>query len=140
MKSLHKFLGKGGKRVEIEPQSLAAEYVRLQDEMNTLHDGRALREAAGIVLEQLPDGPVALYSTSDQGAGLAAACAALRDEETVWRRIHVAYPPAAPEGHAVVIVEAIAGGAAWVQSLTAIYPQARVITTNSRLPAPARAA
>jgi hypothetical protein len=122
--------------MEMRANSLAAEYVRLQDEMNALHEGHALREAAGVVLEQLPQGPLALYSTSDQGAGLAAACAALRDEETIWQRIHVAYPPEAPEGYAVVVVDAIAGGAAWLRSLTAIYPQARVITMSG-LPTPA---
>ena len=42
--------------MELRANSLAAEYVRLQDEMNALHEGHALREAAAVVLEQLPIG------------------------------------------------------------------------------------
>jgi hypothetical protein len=113
--------------------SLAAEYTRLQDAMNLLHDGEALRDAAESVLEQLPSGPVALYSTSDQGAGLAAACAALRDQASIWRKIHLAYAPEAPKGYKVFIVEPLAAGAAWTHAITALYPEARLVTPMKAL-------
>jgi hypothetical protein len=118
------------KGVAMETSSLATEYVRLQDEMNMLHDGRRLRGTAALLLEQLPPGSLALFATTDQGAGLAAACAALREEETVWQRIHLGYPPEIPDGYAVVVVEAVAGGAAWTDAVRAVYPLAQVIAVT----------
>ena len=117
----------------MEPMStatLAEEYMRLQDEMNALHDGERLREAVADVLAQLPAGPLALFSTSDQGAGLAAACAAIRDDDTAWQKVHLAYPPSAPDGYEIVIIEALPGGAAWLQAIGTAYPQARIVSST----------
>jgi hypothetical protein len=119
---------------------VADEYRRLQDEMNNLHDGNRLRDAVKDVLGRLGTGPLALFSTSDQGAGLAAACAAAREDDTVWQKIHLAYPPKPPDGYRVVVVEALPGGAAWLDAIATVYPDAPVIAAATAVPLPALAA
>lgn len=113
----------------ISAATLGDEYMRLQAEMNAVHEGTRLRNAVADVLARLPAGPLALFSTSDQGAGLAAACAAAREDDTVWQKVHLAYPSGAPEGYEVVIVEALPGGAAWLQAIGSVYPRARIVSS-----------
>ncbi len=108
-------------------ETLADHYLRLQAEMDELYDGAALAAAVDAVIHELPDGPVLLLSTSDQGAGLSAACAAQRCEPTLWRKVNLRLPVAAPEGHAVVVVDAVEGGAGWRQAIERAYPDARLI-------------
>jgi hypothetical protein len=48
----------------------------------------------------------------------------------VWQRVHLAYPPNAPEGYEVVIVEALPGGAAWLQAICLAYPHARIVSST----------
>lgn len=108
-------------------ESLAMRYLQQQDEMNRLHDGDVLRATVAAVLDLLPSGPVALFSTSDQGAGLAAACSAMRESPTLWRRIHVTHAPEAPVGYQLVIVETVDAGVAWRHALGLLYPEARVL-------------
>lgn len=110
--------------------SLAARYQELQEEMNRLHDGSTLQRAVADVLDRLPEGALALFSTSDQGAGLAAACAAQRADATVWRRINLAYAPDPPAGRRVVIVEALDGGLAWRNAVARRYPRAEVLVAD----------
>ena len=111
---------------------LADRYASLQDEMDCLYSGAELRARVDWLLSQLPQGRLALFSTSDQGAGLAAACAAAREDETHWQRIHLGYPPDPPVGMRLVIVEPIETGAAWTQAARRQYPRATILTACPR--------
>jgi hypothetical protein len=116
-------------------ESLAMRYVRQQEEMNLLHGGEVLRATADAVLDLLPEGPAALFSTSDQGAGLAAACCALREAPSLWRRIHVTHAPEAPAGYRLFVVETVDAGVAWRQALERLYPEAQVLIVDAaRIP------
>jgi hypothetical protein len=116
-------------------ESLAMRYLQQQGEMNRLHDGEVLRATVASVLDELPEGPVALFSTSDQGAGLAAACSAIRESPTLWRRIHVTHAPEAPVGYELFIVESVDAGIAWRHALERLYPDARVLIVEAtRIP------
>lgn len=112
-------------------EGLAVRYMRQQEEMNRLHDGDVLRATAASALDLLPDGPVALFSTSDQAAGLAAACSALREAPTLWRRIHVTHAPEAPAGYQLFVVETVDAGIAWRQALERLYPEAQVLIVDT---------
>jgi hypothetical protein len=111
---------------------LADRYAALQDEMNRLYNGAELRVRVDWLLPQLPEGRLALFSTSDQGAGLAAACAAAREDETHWQRIHLGYAPPAPVGMRLVIVEPVDSGAAWTQAVRRQYPHATILTAPAK--------
>ncbi|MDQ2983079.1 MAG: hypothetical protein M3R70_04000 [Actinomycetota bacterium] len=107
--------------------TLADLYLQLEAEMDELHDGAALAAGVRAVLGQLPDGPVMLVSTSDQGAGLAAACAAQRGEPTLWRKVNLRLPFPSPASHSLVIVDPVEGGAGWRRAVERAYPGARLI-------------
>jgi hypothetical protein len=54
-----------------------------------LHRGSSLNQAAREVLSQLPDGQVTLVATSLEGAGLAAACAAVASDRVIsWQLVN----------------------------------------------------
>ena len=106
--------------------------------MEAVYDGDALRAAAETVLATLPPGPVVLYSSSDTGAGLAAACAALRGGRTSWRRIDLLAAPAGPQAEesAVIVVEAVDAGAGWRDAVSRRYPDARVVIARPSVAKP----
>jgi hypothetical protein len=110
-------------------ETLAARYERLQREMETLHAGAALESAADAVAAVLPTGRLTLVSTSDQGAAVAAVCAARRAGATTWRKVDLLAPPAAADG-AVVVIEPVDTGAAWRQAIERRYPNALVVIAN----------
>ena len=108
-------------------ESLAQRYARLQQEMDSLYLGGALIAAAEAVLAELPAGPLTLLSTSDQGAGLAAACASRRVDETAWRKVNLVAPVAVAAERRVVVIEPVDPGAGWRQAVKRSYPGAEVI-------------
>ena len=115
-------------------ESLAERYGRLQEEMNGLYDGSVLAAATEAVLAELPRGPLTLLSSSDTGAGLAAACASRRDDETAWRKISLVGPqPVRTVGH-VVVVEPVDPGAGWKQAVLRSYPTARLLFVSALKP------
>lgn len=107
--------------------TLAEHYLQLQAEMDGLYEGAELAAGVDLVLDELPIGPVMLVSTSDQGAGLSAACAAQRSEPTLWRKVNLQLPAPAPARYVVVIVDPVEGGAGWRQAVERAYPGARLI-------------
>jgi hypothetical protein len=110
--------------------TLAQLYSERQGRMNALHDGAHLRASLRRVLEQLPAGRLVLLSTSEQGAGLAAAAAASRPEPTFWRRVDAMLPVDLPSNVPIVIVEPIEGDTAWRQMIKHRWPTAIVIVTD----------
>jgi hypothetical protein len=111
--------------------TLASEYADLESEMSGVRNGTQLREAVANVLHQLPKGPLAIFSTSDEGAGIAAAAAASRGRNTFWRRISLASPPIPPEGYRVVIVEPVDPGRAWLSVAVSRFPGVSVIIARN---------
>ena len=110
-------------------ETLAARYARLHEEMEVVHDGAALAAAADAVTAILPTGTLTLVATSDQGAAIAAVCAARRPGATTWRKIDLLTPPVATDGR-VVAVEPVDAGAAWRQALERQYPRVLVVIAN----------
>jgi len=108
--------------------SLLARYVRGQDEMDRLHDGRLLRVAARSVLAQVPDGSVTLLATSEAGAGLAAACAVLREQPTKWRHINVLTDGNEAIDPVVVVLDPVDAGEGWRAALLRRFPVAIFVT------------
>ena len=98
--------------------------------MSRLYDGVSLRSAASSALEQLPEGPVALVATSEAGAGLAAACAALRDQPTTWRKINL-LTDAGEMIHPVVVVDPVDAGDGWRAAIRRRFPKALFVKTAS---------
>lgn len=111
-------------RNEVGP--LLAAYATRQAEMDRLYDGEVLRDAVIEVLKRLPSGPLTLVSTSVQGAGLVAACAAARAEPTGWRQVNLAHSTIEVSG-AVVVVEPVDAGAGWRAAVAARYPGAQIL-------------
>ncbi len=103
--------------------------------MDRLHEGALLRSAAESVLAQLPDGPLSLVATSASGAGLAAACAALRHQPTTWRQVDlVSKPPEAIDP--VAVVDIVDAGDGWRAALLGRFPSAIFVmpeTLNAEL-------
>ncbi len=108
--------------------SVADEYLFAQRQMEDLYGGASLRKAADDVLLQLPPGPLVLLATSLPGAGLAATCAALREDQTVWSRVTLTHdqPLHGPGG--VVFVEPIEPEASWLEVMSHRHPDAVVVT------------
>jgi hypothetical protein len=103
--------------------SLLAKYVQGQRVMDGLEDGAQLRAAACSVLKQLPDGPIMLVATSGAGAGLAATCAAMRDQPTAWRRIDLATDSGGIVDP-VVVVDPVDAGDGWRSAIARRWPTA----------------
>lgn len=115
-------------------ETLAERYARLQQEMDELYGGDAVSAAATLVLDVLPGGPVTLLSTSDQGLGVAAACASQRPS-TSWRKTNLVSPLPAPTVGAVVVVEPVDPGAGWRHAVDRRYPGAKIVIVNELSPA-----
>jgi hypothetical protein len=95
------------------------------DEQREAHEGPALRAWAEALLRELPDGPVDLVSTSDEGCAVAAVVAALHDTSpTRWRRIHLGRATASPDGYTTVVIEAVAVGDGLRASIRRSFPDA----------------
>jgi hypothetical protein len=106
---------------------LATRYSRLRTEMRLLRDGLELAAAADAVEAALPERPVVLVSTSDEGAALAAVCAARRGDGNSWLKVNLLQPQSVAIGSEVVVVEPVDAGAAWRQAVEYHYPTARVL-------------
>jgi hypothetical protein len=104
--------------------SLLAQYLESEAQMDELRDGEQLRRAARAVIKRLGSGRLTLVSTSAQGAGLIAACAALRSEPTSWREVNLMLAPEFGDEE-LVFVEPIDAGEAWRSFVRARYPHAR---------------
>lgn len=113
----------------IPADSLLANYLEGQEQMDALHDGDGLAAAVADLLPQLPAGPVALIATSTAGAGLAAACAAQRTEPTTWVSVDLRLPAKEIEGKAVV-ADPVDAGAGWRNALLRGYPDAQFVTAK----------
>ena len=111
-------------------ESLAGRYARLQAEMRTLRGGYELAAAAAAVEAALPDCPVALIATSDEGTALAAVCAARRGDSTSWMKVDLMQPEAVNGTVEIVAVEPVDAGAAWRQAIDRAYPGARVLIVS----------
>jgi hypothetical protein len=114
-------------------ETLADRNDRLQAEMHELRSGDKLASAADAVEAALPRHPVVLVSTSDEGAGLAAVCAARRGRGTSWMKIDLLAPDMVGDGRTVVVVEPVDAGAAWRQAVERVYPGARVLVVGDLL-------
>jgi len=112
---------------------LAEEYLAAGQQMEELHDGEKLREAAADVLAQLPPGPLVLLSASQSGAGLAATCAALRNQPTAWARVALTHHQALPTSGEVVFVEPTSTDVGWLHAVQRRYPDAIVVSPRSGL-------
>ena len=107
--------------------TLLSQYAQLEAQMNTVYEGDALRRIAQALSRRLGSGPLVLLSTTRQGAGLAAACAAGRSEATWWRQVDLLLTPELPDGAAPVFVEVVDPGAGWQDFALARYPGARFV-------------
>jgi hypothetical protein len=56
--------------------------------MCEMWEGDALLAAANDLLGEIDAGPTAFVATSTEGAALAAVCAALRADGSLWRRVN----------------------------------------------------
>lgn len=106
---------------------LAAEYQAATEEMEALQDGTRLAAAAVSMARRLPPGRLRLLSTSPEGAGLAAVCAASRGPSTSWQFAHLAYPPRTRIGEQVVFIEPIDPGKAWEAAVRGCYGDALIL-------------
>lgn len=111
-------------------EMLADRYVRLKAEMQTLGVGDALSAAADAVGSVLPPHDVVLVSTSIEGAGVAAVCAARRGDRTRWMKVELLAPESVPDGANVVVVEPVDAGAAWRQAVERVYPGATILVVS----------
>jgi hypothetical protein len=121
-------------------ETLADRYDRLLAEMQKLRSGDALASAADAVQAALPRHSVVLVSTSDEGAGVAAVCAARRGRGTNWMKVDLLAPQQVADGPLVVVVEPVDAGAAWRQAVERVYPGARILVVGDLLPTVAVAA
>lgn len=111
-------------------ESLLAVYLNGQRETDRLQDGKLLRSAARNVLGQLPDGPITLVATSAGGAGLAAACAALRHQPTTWIQINLLINTRVGP-HRVVVVDPVDAGEGWRAAVLRRFPGALCVTPTA---------
>jgi hypothetical protein len=109
---------------EVLPGSLLERYLQGEQRMEELHDGIVLRRLAERLTRRLGSEPVQLFSTSEQGAGLAAACAALRKAPTRWRKVDLLLGAHAASDHRLFLVEILDPGAAWRDAASRRFPQA----------------
>ena len=74
---------------------------------------------------------VTLLSSSDPGAGLAAACASRRGKGTRWRKINLVGPQNVATVGQVVVIELVDPGAGWRQAVERSYPGARLLFVSA---------
>lgn len=110
--------------------SLVELYEQLQEQMDELRDGAAIASAATAVLAELPAGALALLSTSDRGAGLAAVCASHRTQPTTWGKVDLILPIEVPPKGEVVFIEPVDPGAGWREAVERRFPGARAIVLS----------
>lgn len=108
-----------------------------KEEQTAAHRGDRVRELACGVLDQLPQGPVTLVTTTAEGAALAGAVAVLREDPTEWRVVHLGRRSHV-DGR-VFVVEAVRLGEGVRQALVNAFPDA-VIFDGFSAPRFARAA
>jgi hypothetical protein len=113
------------------PDPLVGLYRRRLRQMDALHDGDQLADAAASVLSQLPAGSLTLLSTSPQGVALAAVCAATRGDSTRWSALDLLDPGPQDTG-GVVVVEPVDAGPGWRRSVSARLPSARFAFPEGR--------
>ena len=111
--------------------TLAADYLAAAERQAELADGARLREAVDDVLAQLTPGPLVLLAASEAGAGIAAACAALRDESTAWARTTLTHEQTLPAEGEVVFVEATLPDVGWLHALQRRHPHATVVVPRT---------
>lgn len=116
--------------------TLAERYAQGALEMRSMHDASLLRRAAESVLPRLPDGPLVLLASSEEGCALAAVCAALRaDTRTSWERVSFGVPTQARTGANFVVIEPIDAGEGWRRAVLYKYPGARFqVAVSERTP------
>jgi hypothetical protein len=107
--------------------SLLERYLHDEERMDEVYNGAVLRQAAARLVCRLPGGPVELLSTSEQGAGLAAACAALRKSPTRWRKIDLMLSDQRGGHGKRVLVEIVDPGTAWQDAVSRRLPDAEII-------------
>jgi len=110
----------------LEPPSgsLLERYVQGEERMDELHDGAVLRRLAERLTRRLGSEAVELFATSEQAAGLAAACASLRKAPTRWRKVDLLLGADVAEGYRLFLVELLDPGAAWRDAASRRFPQA----------------
>src|SRR6266540_5289160 len=102
--------------------NLAEEVAALELQMRAVLEGTILRQAVAKTLAKLPAGRLALLSTSDEGAGIAAACAAQRTEPTIWRRVRLNSSAGSTNGHRAIFVEPVEPSDAWRAAMSRRFP------------------
>lgn len=101
--------------------------------MRALWNGRTILASARAVVDSVSPGPATFISTSTEGSALAAVCAAIRGDNSQWRRVNLLSEAECPEFDGpVVFVESISVGTAWVSAIRARYPDATIVTTSHR--------
>jgi hypothetical protein len=108
-------------------RSLLTEYAEREAQMDTVYEGEVMRRTALAVGRRLGQGRLILLSTTRQGAGVAAACAAARGEATSWRQIDLMLAPEVPTGATPVFVEVVDPGQGWRDFVIGRYPEARFV-------------
>ena len=103
---------------------LLERYLQGEQRMDELFDGAVLRRLAERLTRRLGSGRVELLSTSEQGAGLAAACAAMRKAPTRWGKVDLLLGAHAASDHRLFLVEILDPGAAWRDIVSRRFPQA----------------
>src|SRR5258708_29125792 len=108
------------------PQSdLAAEYRVGLEAMYALHDGETIEAAARSILAKLPRGPLALVTTSVEGAALAAVCCVLAGHADLrWEYVSLGRPVDSLPDVPVVAIEPIHPGAWRREALASPLPRA----------------
>jgi hypothetical protein len=106
-------------------------------EMQELRDGERLARAARALERQLPREPLALMSTSVEGAALAAVCATSRDLDATWQLVNLLNAPPVPDGRRPVMIEPVDPGEGWRHAVLDRYPNALVMTQPELLEAAA---
>ena len=110
--------------------AIAEEYLGTARAAARFFDGAVLREAVSAIADTLPGGPLLLLSTSEAGAGIAAACAYARDEETSWRRVDLTSASVPTSDCACVFIEAIEPDEAWRAAVARRYPGAVIVSAE----------
>jgi hypothetical protein len=104
--------------------SVGQQYENGRREMDRLHDGRAMLEAAEAIVSDLPPEALTFVATSVEGVALAAVCAAVHGCDSDWQRVPLT-TRARPTAHAPLVVEPVDGGSGWRKALLRRVPGAR---------------
>lgn len=117
---------------ELPLGGIAEQYIDASQKAARFFAGDALREAVRAISGCLPAGPLLLLSTSDAGAGIAAACAFAREDgDTIWRKVDLTGPPMSVDRWECVFVEAVEPEVSWRAAVTRRYPGARIVSADN---------